>query len=86
MTNPTAPDWSAANEIGRNFKELVFTYYDVAGNVVQPTSLTNRRSIGRVDIQVVVETSGPLSNGSRPTYSLASRTIPRNAWAGSRSE
>jgi prepilin-type N-terminal cleavage/methylation domain-containing protein len=78
-SNPATPLWSAANEIGRNFTALTFTYYDALGNVVQPTSLTNRLAITRVDLQLTVTAAGPLSNGSRPTYSLSLRTIARNA-------
>jgi prepilin-type N-terminal cleavage/methylation domain-containing protein len=81
MSNPSTPVWSAANEIGRNFTDLTFTYYDRNGNVLQPSSLSNRRKITRVDIQVVVGVASPLSNGSRPTYSLRLRSIPRNAAA-----
>jgi hypothetical protein len=77
MTDPANPSWSAANEIGRNFTALVFTYYDAAGNAVQPNSLSNRRAIARVHIALTVETARPLSDGSRPRYSLALHTIPR---------
>jgi prepilin-type N-terminal cleavage/methylation domain-containing protein len=78
MNNPGSPTWSAANEIGKNISALTFIYYDAGGNVVQPSSLANRTLITRVDIQLSVVTAGPLSNGSRPTYSLTLRTIPRN--------
>jgi prepilin-type N-terminal cleavage/methylation domain-containing protein len=78
FANPASPAWGAANEIGKNFRLLTFTYYDSAANVVQPTSLANRMRISRVDILLTVETAGPLSNGTRPTYSLALRSIPRN--------
>jgi hypothetical protein len=77
-TNPAAPTWSAANEIGRNFTALRFTYYDARGNIVEPSSLTNRTAIARVKVQVTVETAAPLSNGSRPSYSLQFTTVPRN--------
>src|SRR5262249_29051068 len=78
LSDSSAITWSAANEIGRNFTELIFTYYDENGAVVQPTSALNRMRIARVDIQLTVAVAAPLSNGSRPTYSLALRTIPRN--------
>ena len=78
MTSPASPQWSAANEIGKNFTALNFTYYDSNGNVVAPTSLANRATITRVDLQLTVQTSGILSTGRQPTYSLALRTIPRN--------
>src|SRR5215471_5096063 len=78
MSNPSSPLWSAANEIGKNFTVLNFKYYDDKGAIVQPVSLSNRIRITRVDIQLTVVVAAPLSNGSRPTYSLALRTIPRN--------
>ena len=70
--------WSASNEIGRNFSSLTFTYYDLANRVIAPSSLPNRRSIARVDVQVVAQTSDLLSNRTRPTYSISLRVIPRN--------
>jgi prepilin-type N-terminal cleavage/methylation domain-containing protein len=78
MSSTSTPTWSAANEIGRNFTELIFIYYDVGGNVVPPTSLANRMAIARVDIRLTVQVASPLTNGTRPTYSLSLRTIPRN--------
>ena len=78
MANPANPTWSAANEIGKNFTALNFTYYDMMGNVVTTASLANRQSVARVDINLTVETASALADGSRPTYSLALRTIPRN--------
>ena len=70
--------WSAANEIGRNFSSLTFTYYDATNQVITPSSVENRRSIARVDVQVVAQTSDLLSNRTRPTYSISLRVIPRN--------
>jgi hypothetical protein len=78
MSDPSKPIWGPANEIGRNFTAMTFTYRDVNGDVIQPTSLSNRMAIARVDIQLTVQAASPLSNGARPTYSLESRTIPRN--------
>jgi prepilin-type N-terminal cleavage/methylation domain-containing protein len=77
-TNPDAPWWSTSNDIGLNCTDLNFTYYDKNDTVVVPTTLTNRNSISRIDIQVTVQTAGSLSNGTQPAYSLALRTIPRN--------
>ena len=84
MTNLSSPVWSAANEIGRNVTALTFTYYDEHGAVVLPSSLSNRMAIARVDIRVTVEAASPLSNGTRPTFSLAMKTIPRNVLLRSR--
>src|SRR5215510_2955452 len=78
MSSPSKPLWSAANEIGKNFTDLTFRYYDDNGTAVQPGLLSDRMSITRVDIQLTVVVAAPLSNGSKPTYSLAFRTIPRN--------
>jgi prepilin-type N-terminal cleavage/methylation domain-containing protein len=78
MTNPAAPWWSTSNEIGPNCTYLNFTYYDRSGNIVAPTTLANRNSIVRVDIELTVQTINILSNGTQPAYSLALRTIPRN--------
>jgi prepilin-type N-terminal cleavage/methylation domain-containing protein len=79
LTNPASPAWGAANEIGKNLTALTFTYYDLQGNIMQPSSLANRMAIARVDIQLTAEVAGPLSNGTHPSYSLVMRTIPRNA-------
>ncbi|HEU5240198.1 MAG TPA: prepilin-type N-terminal cleavage/methylation domain-containing protein [Pyrinomonadaceae bacterium] len=77
-SSPSKPLWSAANEIGKNFTDLTFRYYDDNGTAVQPGLLSDRMRITRVDIQLTVVVAAPLSNGSKPTYSLALRTIPRN--------
>jgi Tfp pilus assembly protein PilW len=78
FSNPAAPTWNASNEIGANFTDLTFTYYDVNGNMLAPASLANRNAIARVDIRLTVQTAGALSNGATPTYSLSLRTVPRN--------
>jgi Tfp pilus assembly protein PilW len=75
---PGTPAWSAANEIGRYVKRLAFTYYDSAGHPIQPDTLEHRMAIARVDVELTVETAGPLSDGTRPAYSLRFRTTPRN--------
>ncbi len=78
MTDPASPSWSAANEIGKNFTSLTFTYYDKYNNVVAPTTLTNRYAIARIDIQLTAQVPTVLTNGTQPGYSLAMRTAPRN--------
>ena len=70
--------WSAANEIGRNFSSMTFTYYDAANRVITPASLLDRASIASVDVRLVAQTSEMLSNGTRPNYAISLRTIPRN--------
>jgi hypothetical protein len=79
MTDQTNPAWSSAQDIGRDFTSLVFTYYDKDNRVVMPNSLSNRLSIARVDVRVTAQTAGLLTNGTRGTYPLALRSIPRNA-------
>ena len=78
VTNPASPQWSATNELGKNFTALNITYYDSNGTIVDPSSLANRVSITRVGLQLTVQTSAALSTGRQPAYSLALRTIPRN--------
>jgi hypothetical protein len=70
--------WSAANEIGRNFSSMTFTYFDAGGNVVTPASLAERASIVRVDVKLVAHTPDVLSNGTRATYAVSLTAIPRN--------
>lgn len=78
MTNPAGASWSAANEIGRNITTLSFTYYDADGNALALNSLPARMSVSRIDVRVATTTASPLSNGARPTYSLAMRVVPQN--------
>jgi len=78
MTDPANPGWAAANEIGRSFSALTFTYYDARGNVVVPNALALRAIIARVDISLTVRAADRLTDASQPQYSLAMRTIPRN--------
>jgi hypothetical protein len=44
FTNPAAPTWNASNEIGANFTDLSFTYYDAMGNALAPVSLGDRNA------------------------------------------
>jgi hypothetical protein len=69
---------SIGSEIGRFCTVLQFTYYDGEDHPVTPDTLENRLAVQRVDIRVVIETSAPLTNGTRPVYELSLRTIPRN--------
>lgn len=78
LTNPAAPVWSAANDIGKNVHSLTFTYFDKNGTAVTPNTLANRTAVARIDIQLAVQTANILSDGTQPIYSLALRTIPRN--------
>jgi hypothetical protein len=78
MTDPASPGWAAANEIGRSFSSLTFTYYDAFDNIVVPNALAIRAVIARVDINLTVKAADRLTDGSQPQRSLAMRTIPRN--------
>ena len=80
MTNQTSPTWTSGDNLGLEFTSLNFTYYDESDNVVTPSSLANRMTIARVDVQVVVRTADELSSTrSRNTYALSVRSLPRNA-------
>ena len=70
--------WSAANEIGRNFSAMTFTYYDAGNRVIAPASLADRASVARVDVKLVAQTSDFVSNGSRQSWTISMRSIPRN--------
>ncbi len=78
MSNLTVPVWTPANEIGRNFTSLVFTYYDINNNAVSPGTLAGGLSIARVDVSLTLQSSEFLSDGNRAVYSISARTIPRN--------
>lgn len=66
--------------VGENFTGLTFTYYDGSGNVVTPSSLTDRASIRRVDFTITAETSDALaSTGEVGTYAVTMTVYPRNA-------
>lgn len=78
-SNPSSPVWSAANEIGKNFTALTFTYYGANGEVLLPSSLSNRTAIVRVRIDLTVQAAGRLSTGNWPTFTLSVQTISRNS-------
>ena len=77
FSSPGGPDWTAS-EIGRNFVSLTFTYLDRDGNRVTPDTLQGRQSIAGVEIEVTAQTAQKLSNGSRASYRLTTKSIPRN--------
>ena len=78
LTDPASPVWAPANEVAANVPAFTLTYYDRTGAVVTPDTLAHRAAISRVDIGVTVQVENPLSNRSRPSYALSTRTIPRN--------
>ena len=63
--------------VGDHFRNLEFIYRDQSGEITDPTSLAGRNAIRSVDVVVEGETSGPLSNGSSPGYSLSMSVVPR---------
>jgi hypothetical protein len=78
ITDSANPLWSAANEIGKNFTSLKFTYYDRNGNILPLTTPANRMAVARIDVELAGRTSAALSNGTQPDYGLELRTLPRN--------
>ncbi|HET9215575.1 MAG TPA: hypothetical protein VFR18_01270 [Terriglobia bacterium] len=76
--NPTNPVWAPANELVANVAALTFAYLDADGTSVNTDTPENSSRVRGIDVRVVVRASAPLSDNSRPTYSLSSRAVPRN--------
>ena len=76
--NLAQPAWAPANELAANVSELTFLYFDVEGRQVTPDTSASRTQVALIEARVSVVSSAPLSDGSRPTYALSIRTIPRN--------
>jgi len=76
--NSQSPSWAPANELAANVVALTFFYFDAAELPVIPDTPEHRSEILAIEVRVVVRTSASLSNGSRPTYALSTRAIPRN--------
>jgi len=79
--NPVNPSWAPANELATSVTSLGFTYYDTAGMVIDPSTLSdiaNRARVTRVDIRVVAQTTEELSNHTRPTFGISQQTYIRN--------
>lgn len=76
--SPANPSWAPANELAANVTSLSLAYLDADGSFVNTDTPENRSQVRAIDVQVVVRASGPLSDGSRPTYSLSGRAVPRN--------
>lgn len=75
----SSPTWAPANELAANVAALTFLYYDVTGAPLTPDTPTRRSQIRSIEARVSVRSSGVLSDGSRPIYSLSVRAVPRNA-------
>lgn len=76
--NSASPSWAPANELAANVVALTFVYFDAAGLPVIPDSPEHRATIASIEARAVVHTSASLSDGSRPTYALSTRAVPRN--------
>jgi hypothetical protein len=68
----------AETTMGDNFSSLQFAYFDATGAAINPNTLTNRAQVRRVDITVVGRTARNLSDGTRPTFAITVRALPRN--------
>jgi len=68
-----------SSDLSANVTSLVFTYYDKFNNTISPLTLAGRARVARVDARLVVQSSEDLSNGTRASFALALRSIPRNA-------
>jgi hypothetical protein len=76
--NPTSPSWSPANELSANITAMTFTYFDTTGASLNPDGLEDRSKVAAIETRITVRSSSPLSNGTRPSFSLAIRSISRN--------
>jgi hypothetical protein len=76
--DPASPIWSPANELATHVTALSFLYYDSAGMPISIDTAELRAGVAVIEVQVIVEASMALSNGSRPRCSLSVRSSPRN--------
>jgi prepilin-type N-terminal cleavage/methylation domain-containing protein len=77
FTNLTTPTM-AETSMGDNFTSLQFAYFDGSGAPITPDTLANRAQVRRVDITLVGRTARKLSDGTRPTFAITVRALPRN--------
>jgi hypothetical protein len=78
FTNLMAPAMTEQS-IGDDFTALQFVYYDRTGTAINPSTLSSRAQVRRVDVRITGQTLEQLSDGTRPTYSVSVRTFSRNA-------
>jgi hypothetical protein len=57
---------------------MTFTYFDTTGASLNPDGLEDRSKVAAIETRITVRSSSPLSNGTRPSFSLAIRSISRN--------
>jgi hypothetical protein len=58
MRNQTNPLWGPSSELLRNVTRLSFAYYDEAGIAVDPTTLSGRLAVSRIDSVIEIHPSG----------------------------
>ena len=78
MSSPLSPIWAPANELAMNVTGLQFHYYDQSGTSVSPDSLPSRASVRKVIVNMRVQASQELSDGSRPEFAVEMSSILRN--------
>jgi hypothetical protein len=78
--DPASPVWAPANELATHVTEFHFSYFDGAGSPIAVDTADLRAQVATIEIQMTVQASISLSNGSRPTYSLSVRSSPRNLY------
>ena len=76
--NAAAPLWAPANELATHVTEFHFSYFDGADSSIAVDTADLRAQVAFIEVQITVQASNSLSNGSRPTYSLSVRSSPRN--------
>jgi hypothetical protein len=76
--DPSSPVWAPANELATHVTEFHFLYFDGVGSPLAVDTADLRAQVATIEIQITVQASISLSNGSRPTYSLSVRSSPRN--------
>ena len=76
--NPKNPNWAPANELAANVIGMTVSYYDDSGNALTSDIVAEQSNVAWIELRLTVRSSLPLSNGTRPTYSLSTRCVPRN--------
>ena len=73
----TSPTWNNQT-VGNNFTKLEFTYYDDAGNTVNPQTLALRSTMRRVDFVISAKSSDELTRGPKGSYTVSLSVYPQN--------
>ena len=77
-TDPQNPSWSPANDLTVNVTQFSIRYADSDGNAVTPATFSERARISRIEVHFAIQSSAPLSDGTRPTFSRVVRASSRN--------